>query len=102
MCSELRTKGAEEWFTVLTAAGVPSGPIHDIAGAFALAERLGLQPVADAAGEPTVANPITLSRTPASYRYPPPALGNASITADGAMVDEPDDAPDETVAGARP
>ncbi|MFL6182919.1 MAG: CaiB/BaiF CoA transferase family protein [Actinomycetes bacterium] len=101
MCSELRTKGAEEWFTVLTAAGVPSGPIHDIAGAFALAERLGLEPVADGAGEPTVANPITFSRTPASYRYRPPALGNASLSEDGALLDEAGGAPDETVAGAR-
>ncbi len=33
--------GAEEWFTALSSAGVPAGPIHDIAGAFGLAERLG-------------------------------------------------------------
>jgi crotonobetainyl-CoA:carnitine CoA-transferase CaiB-like acyl-CoA transferase len=86
MCRQLRERGAEEWFTELTAAGVPSGPIHDISGAFALAERLGLQPVATAGNEPTVANPITLNRTPVSYRSAPPRLGDATVTDDGAVV----------------
>jgi crotonobetainyl-CoA:carnitine CoA-transferase CaiB-like acyl-CoA transferase len=51
---------------------VPAGPVNDIPGALALAEGLGLQPVADAGGLPTLANPIRLSRTPASYRLAPP------------------------------
>jgi crotonobetainyl-CoA:carnitine CoA-transferase CaiB-like acyl-CoA transferase len=101
MCTQLRAKGAEDWFTALTAAGVPSGPIHDIAGAFALAERLGLDPVADAGGEPTVANPITLSRTPASYRLGPPALGNVSVSEAGDVIDGVDLAPEETIPGGR-
>jgi crotonobetainyl-CoA:carnitine CoA-transferase CaiB-like acyl-CoA transferase len=90
MCVQLRVKGAEEWFTSLTAAGVPCGPIHDIAGAFDLAERLGLAPVADAAGEPTVANPLTLSRSPASYRLSPPRLGDTVISDDGELVRDAD------------
>ena len=62
---------------------MPSGPIHDLAGAFQLAERLGLAPVADAAGQPTVANPIGLSRTPATYRLAPPPLGGDVVDLDG-------------------
>ena len=84
MCHQLRERGAEEWFTALTAAGVPAGPIHDIAGAFAMAEGLGLQPIAQVDGEPTVANPITLGRTPVSYRKAPPPLGNVELH-DGAI-----------------
>jgi crotonobetainyl-CoA:carnitine CoA-transferase CaiB-like acyl-CoA transferase len=70
----LASAGADEWQRRLTAAGVPCGPINDLAQAFALAESLGLAPVVDAAGVPTVANPITLSRTPPTYRSGPPAL----------------------------
>jgi crotonobetainyl-CoA:carnitine CoA-transferase CaiB-like acyl-CoA transferase len=56
-------------------AGVPCGLVNDVGEAFALAERLGLGPVADAGGVPQVADPIALSATPASYRLAPPALG---------------------------
>ena len=72
--------GVAHWVEVLGAAGVPCGPVNDLAGAFALATRLGLAPVttmaADAGG--TVAqlsNPIRLSATPARYERPPPGLG---------------------------
>ncbi|MCB0916272.1 MAG: CoA transferase [Actinobacteria bacterium] len=72
---------AENWQVRLTGRGVPCGPINDISEAFALAERLGLQPVVripdgdSGAGYATVANPITFSRTPAAYRLAPPQLG---------------------------
>ena len=65
---------ADSWQARLTARGVPCGPINDIAQAFALAERLGLEPVADLGGAPTVAHPIRLSSTPVTYRLPPPDL----------------------------
>ena len=81
MCAQLRGRGAEAWFAELSAAGVPAGPIHDIAGAFELATRLGLEPVALAEGEPTVASPITLGRTPVTYRSAPPELGSSNATA---------------------
>ena len=87
MCRQLSAKGAETWFAELSGVGVPCGPIHDVAGAFQLAERLGLAPVADAAGEPTVANPIGLSRTPPTYRMAPPALGTSGLDAAGQLVD---------------
>jgi crotonobetainyl-CoA:carnitine CoA-transferase CaiB-like acyl-CoA transferase len=68
-------RGADAWQAALLAAGVPCGPINDVAEAFALAERLDLQPVADVDGTPTVANPVVLSDSPATYRLGPPALG---------------------------
>ena len=58
---------------VLPAGGIPAGPVNDLTGALALAERLGLDPVVRHGGVPTVANPITLSRTPVQYRLGPPA-----------------------------
>ncbi|TMR09620.1 CoA transferase [Nonomuraea turkmeniaca] len=71
----LRERPADEWFELLTAAGVPCGPINDLAAAFALADDLGLEPAVDLDGVGQVANPIRLSATPPAYRRPPPALG---------------------------
>jgi crotonobetainyl-CoA:carnitine CoA-transferase CaiB-like acyl-CoA transferase len=71
----LAARPAALWVERLTAAGVPCGPINDVAEAVTLASALGLEPVADAAGTPTVANPIRLSATPVTYRLPPPDLG---------------------------
>ncbi|MGP3956710.1 CaiB/BaiF CoA transferase family protein [Nonomuraea sp. 3N208] len=71
----LRERPADEWFGLLTAAGVPCGPINDLAAAFALADGLGLEPAVELGGVGQVANPIRLSATPPSYRRPPPELG---------------------------
>jgi crotonobetainyl-CoA:carnitine CoA-transferase CaiB-like acyl-CoA transferase len=71
----LAARGADDWVADLTGAEVPCGLVNDVGEAFALAERLGLDPVADTGGIPQVANPIRLSSSPASYRLPPPALG---------------------------
>ena len=61
--------------------------VNDIAGAFALAESLGLEPIVAVpsarggrrpAAPPPVRltrNPIRLSRTPPRYRSGPPPLG---------------------------
>ena len=68
----LAAAGADAWQERLTRAGVPCGPINDIAQAFDLAERLGLEPIVDTDGTPTVAHPIRFERTPATYRRPPP------------------------------
>ena len=77
----LATAPASQWAARLTAVRVPAGVVNDLAGAFALAESLGLGPTVavpdpDVPGR-TVAltrNPIGLSRTPASYRRTPPRL----------------------------
>jgi len=73
----LATRGAAEWAELLTADRVPAGVVNDVGAAFALAERLGLEPiVAIARDDGSVArlprNPIGLSLTPPSYRLPPP------------------------------
>ncbi len=67
------------WTEVLTEARVPAGLVNDVGGAFRLARDLGLEPVVeirDGDAPPTALtrNPITLSRTPASYRSAPPPL----------------------------
>ncbi|UGQ11600.1 CoA transferase [Yinghuangia sp. ASG 101] len=70
--------GADHWFGVLSAAGVPCGPINNLEQAFTLAADLGLEPVVHPAdgspGAAQVRNPITLSATPAVYRTPPPPM----------------------------
>ncbi len=69
------------WVDQLTAAGVPAGGVNDIGAAFALAKRLGLEPVVDI-GDPgahevhLTRNPIRLSESPATYRLVPPELGS--------------------------
>ena len=80
----LRAHTADHWSEKLTAARVPAGPVNDVGAAFRLAQELGLDPVVDVGdGEgdgpstPLTRNPITLSRTPASYRAAPPALGSS-------------------------
>ncbi|MGH3501643.1 MAG: CoA transferase, partial [Nocardioidaceae bacterium] len=70
----LKTESADVWFDRLTAAGVPCGPINDVAQGMELAETLGLEPIVDVAGSAQVANPIRLSKTPVSYRLPPPPM----------------------------
>ena len=76
----LGTATADTWQERITAAGVPCGPINDIAQGFALADRLGLEPVVAIddprrpAPQPQVANPVSYSATPATYRTAPPAV----------------------------
>lgn len=71
----LAARPAAAWAELLTPVGVPCGPVNDLAGAFELAERLGLAPAVDVGGVRLVANPVTYSATPVTYRRRPPALG---------------------------
>jgi crotonobetainyl-CoA:carnitine CoA-transferase CaiB-like acyl-CoA transferase len=77
----LRGRAADEWFEALTAAGIPCGPINDLAAAFDLAERLGLDArvrIDDPRREgpvEQVAHPVRFGATPAAYRSAPPRLG---------------------------
>jgi crotonobetainyl-CoA:carnitine CoA-transferase CaiB-like acyl-CoA transferase len=70
--------GADHWWTLLSNAGVPCGPINSIAEAFALAESLELNPIItinqDGEARKQVANPITFSQTPVRYAVAPPSL----------------------------
>jgi crotonobetainyl-CoA:carnitine CoA-transferase CaiB-like acyl-CoA transferase len=59
---------------MLKEAGVPAGPVNDLAGAFDFADALGLAPVWSIAGENHVRAPMSMSLTPPRPSGPPPAL----------------------------
>jgi crotonobetainyl-CoA:carnitine CoA-transferase CaiB-like acyl-CoA transferase len=69
-----------EWVDLLEAAGVPNGPINNIAQVFAEPQvkargvRLELEN-ASGVKVPLVASPMKFSETPVEYRLAPPALG---------------------------
>ncbi len=69
-----------EWVAPLEAAGVPAGPINDIAQTFEHPQvkhrkmKLDL-PHPQAGTVPSVANPIKFSATPIEYQSAPPTLG---------------------------
>ncbi|MBD8608664.1 CoA transferase [Aeromicrobium sp. CFBP 8757] len=76
---ELAKRTKAEWFEVLLAAGVASGPINTIAEGVQFADGLGLAPVVEV-GEgdamvPSIRNPITFSSSDLRYDLPPPTLG---------------------------
>lgn len=77
----LRMDSASRWTERLRAVGLPVSPVNDMAGAIALAEELGLEPVVELTGPygqvRQLANPIRLSRTPAAYRQAPQPIGAA-------------------------
>jgi crotonobetainyl-CoA:carnitine CoA-transferase CaiB-like acyl-CoA transferase len=102
LSKSLCSRTADDWFHLLMPRGVPCGPINSIAEGFALAAELGLSPVVQVPrGDPaaesptddtrdaprrtvaTVANPIRLSRTPATYQSAPPRLGQHNRTGPG-------------------
>ncbi len=74
LLERLAARSAQEWFGLLSEAGIACGPINDVKGGVELAESLGLEPVALAGDIPTVRNPIRFSATPARHELPPPAL----------------------------
>lgn len=73
-------KTTAQWVSELERAGVPCGPINDLAQVFAdpqvQARGLALSlPHALGGSVPQVASPIRLSETPVEYRSAPPLLG---------------------------
>jgi crotonobetainyl-CoA:carnitine CoA-transferase CaiB-like acyl-CoA transferase len=79
LLQRLERRPASEWARLLTDVRVPAGVVNDVAGAFALATSLGMQPIVELPGPDgsTVGltrNPIGLSRTPPTYRSAPPSL----------------------------
>jgi crotonobetainyl-CoA:carnitine CoA-transferase CaiB-like acyl-CoA transferase len=74
LLAELARHTAQEWFVLLTAAGIACGPINDVGQGVELAATLGLEPVVTIADVPTVRHPIRLSATPARYALAPPSL----------------------------
>ncbi|MGO9198634.1 MAG: CaiB/BaiF CoA transferase family protein [Acidimicrobiales bacterium] len=94
----LSARPAAEWVELLLAAGIPSGLVNNLAEAFALAEKVGLSPVVQLTRESSgpwpasrpdpaaqVASPMRLSRTPVSYRLPPPRLGEHSAEVEAVL-----------------
>ncbi|GIF73456.1 CaiB/BaiF CoA transferase family protein [Asanoa siamensis] len=74
LVAALRTRTKDEWFGDLIAAGVPCAPINTLDRGVAYARELGLDPVVEVDGMPSVRNPITFSATPPRYELPPPGL----------------------------
>ncbi|MER7694546.1 CaiB/BaiF CoA-transferase family protein [Streptomyces sp. NPDC097610] len=79
LVDRLALKPADDWFRVLSQAGVACGPINTVAQGVELARDLGLDPVVRV-GEgdgavPVIRNPISFSATPPQHLLPPPALG---------------------------
>ena len=78
--SVLETDETEAWRKRIAAAGVPCGPVRDIAQALASDQARARGLVVelergDGARAPVVASPMRLSRTPPAYEAAPPALG---------------------------
>jgi formyl-CoA transferase len=69
-----------QWVATLEAAGVPCGPINDIAGVFAdpqaIARGLRIEmPHPSGGTAPLVRNPMLFSETTLEFKQPPPLLG---------------------------
>jgi crotonobetainyl-CoA:carnitine CoA-transferase CaiB-like acyl-CoA transferase len=71
-----------DWIQALELAGVPCGPINTVEEVFAEPQAQARGLVVEQSREDlqdpvrSVASPMRLSRTPVSYRAPPPALGS--------------------------
>jgi crotonobetainyl-CoA:carnitine CoA-transferase CaiB-like acyl-CoA transferase len=79
----MKQKSTSAWTDAFEAAAVPCGPINSIDQVFAneqvIARGLKLELTReDGAHIPSVANPIRMSETPASYGKPAPTLGHGT------------------------
>ncbi len=75
-----KKRSKREWLELLEAAGVPNGPINDIAQVFdepqVKARGVRIELEHPAAGKlPMVASPMRFSATPPDYKRAPPLLG---------------------------
>jgi crotonobetainyl-CoA:carnitine CoA-transferase CaiB-like acyl-CoA transferase len=75
-----RQRTKKEWVELLEAAGVPNGPINDLAQVFeepqVKARGVRIEVPHPVAGTlPMVASPMRFSETPLEHRTPPPLLG---------------------------
>jgi len=72
------------WLTLFADVGVPCSRVNSVDQAFDYASQLGLSAVYrtledQSSAVAQVANPITFSATPATYRLPPPRLGQDDV-----------------------
>lgn len=70
---------AQALFTRFTAVGVPCGIIHDVVEALAHPHTAHRGMVAEIGDHRSIASPIKLSRTPASYRSTPQEIGESTV-----------------------
>lgn len=75
----LAARPAADWVDLLRARRVPAGVVNDVGAAFEFAAGIGLDPIVEIPREDGSSvrlprSPIKLSKTPASYRLPPPQL----------------------------
>ncbi|GER08626.1 CoA transferase [Iodidimonas muriae] len=80
IAARMRLHTTARWLEILSHVNIPHGPINSVGEAFAdpQAVHRGMRVDMDhplGVSVPTVANPIHLSKTPVSYRRPPPLLG---------------------------
>ena len=83
-----RTQDRVYWDRVLTAAGVPAGPINDCFQALdhpqaRAKQSLTMMPHASGGEIPAIASPLRMSESPVSFRTAPPLMGqhtNAVLT----------------------
>ena len=68
-------RSTDDWVRALEAAGVPGGPINDLARVFADPQIRHRRMRTEIGGIPQLANPLHLSATPPAYRHAPPAVG---------------------------
>ncbi|WP_366655451.1 CaiB/BaiF CoA-transferase family protein [Fodinicurvata sp. EGI_FJ10296] len=78
----MKTRSSGDWTDALVAAGVPCGPVNSVSGAFAdpQARHRGMKmrmdhPTSATGAVDLIGNPLKLSKTPVTYRRPPPTLG---------------------------
>jgi crotonobetainyl-CoA:carnitine CoA-transferase CaiB-like acyl-CoA transferase len=95
LLERLKTKTRMEWFRVLSKIGVPAGPINTMDGGIDFANEIGLDPVVTIDGMPSVRNPVLMSETPASYRLPPPGLGQHSESIRSWLAEGSGNTPDQ-------
>jgi len=84
IADRLRQRDVREWVEVLSAAGVPCGPINRLPEVFAdpQVKHRGIKielPHPAAGSVPQVANPIHYAQAQLSYHRPPPTLGQHTI-----------------------
>lgn len=79
-------KSSDEWIEILDQVGVPCGRINSVAEALAEPQVRSREMVVEMAHPamakdicPLIASPIKMSRTPVSYRYFPPQLGEHTL-----------------------
>ncbi len=76
----ISTKTSDHWVELFSQAGIPAGPIHDMAGVFSdpqvehlgLAKDISTQVFGDTK---MIAQPVQLSRTPSDFTVGPPERG---------------------------